>query len=109
MTMAVSLAQLDELRSMEAAAPEYGGSDLSMLETIEELYGWLIANARAEGDDEGDTVETFARFSGATAPEARRVATTLMALGYTTAAERLRDQRQATARSPAAAIKYGTA
>jgi hypothetical protein len=81
---------LAELQRMEAAAPEYGGSDLSMLETIEELYGWLIANARADHGDEGDTVETFARFSGATAPEVRNIAATLRRLGYRTAADRLK-------------------
>jgi hypothetical protein len=80
---------LAELQRMEAAAPEYGGSDLSMLETVEEVYGWLIANARADRGDESDTVELFARFSGATAPEVRTIAVTLKRLGYATAADRL--------------------
>jgi hypothetical protein len=87
-------ADLDELRRLEAVASEYGGSDLSTLQTIEELYAWLIATARADGADEGgegDTVETFARFSGATAPEVRAIAATLRQLGYATAADRLRE------------------
>lgn len=80
---------LVELQRMEAAAPEHGGSDLSMLETTEEVYGWLIANARADGDDEGDAVELFCRFDGATPDEARSIAATLKPLGYRAAAERL--------------------
>jgi hypothetical protein len=83
-------ADLDELRRLEAAAPQYG-PDLSALQTAEELYAWLIANARADGDDESDTVEIFARFSGATAPEVQAVAGTLLRLGYTAAAIRLRE------------------
>jgi hypothetical protein len=77
---------------MEATAPEHGGTDLSMLETVEELYGWLIACARSEGNSsEADTVELFCRFSNTSAPEAREIAAVLGRLGYTEAATRLRE------------------
>jgi hypothetical protein len=81
-------ADLAELRRLEAAAPQ-SGSDLSALQTAEELYAWLITCARQDGDDEGDKAELFARFSGATAPEVRDVACTLRRLGYRSAADRL--------------------
>lgn len=87
--MSVS-SDLIELKRMEAVAPEHGGMDLSGLQTAEELYAWLITCARAEGGDEGDIVELFAQFSGATAPETRAVASVLRRLGYVVASDRLR-------------------
>jgi hypothetical protein len=83
-------ADLDELRRLEAAAPKFD-SNLSALQTAEKLYAWLIANARADGNDESDVVEIFSRFSDATAPEVRAIASTLLRLGYTAAATRLRE------------------
>jgi hypothetical protein len=89
--MAVDPRDLLELQRMAAASsPESDGS-LSALETIPAVYGWLIACARQDGDDEGDAVELFCRFDGATPDEARSIAATLQALGYTVAASRLRE------------------
>lgn len=88
--MAVDPRDLHKLRRLEMAAPQ-SGSDLSALETIPAIYGWLIACARQDGDDEGDAVELFCRFDGATAPEAREIAAVLDRLGYRAAASRLRE------------------
>jgi hypothetical protein len=87
--MPVDPRDLDELKRLEASTPD-SGSDLSALETIPAVYAYLITCGRADHDDEGDAVELLARFSGATAPEARAIAATLRALGYVVAADRLR-------------------
>jgi hypothetical protein len=87
--MSVS-ADLAELQRLEAASPQDGGTDLSASQTAIELYAWLVANARLDQADEADTVELFARFSGATAGEVRAIATTLRRLGYVVASDRLR-------------------
>jgi hypothetical protein len=79
-----------ELRRMEATGID-AGLDLSGIESIPELYGNMIANARADGNDEADAVELLARFNDTTAPEVRDIADTLMQLGYVAAATRLRE------------------
>jgi hypothetical protein len=78
-----------DLVRIEAAMPEHGGSDLSGLQTPAELYAWLVTTARADYESEGDTVELFARHSGATAREVRDIAAVLRRLGYTEASDRL--------------------
>ena len=88
--MAVSARDLEELKRMEAAAPE-SESGLEALETIPAVYAYLATCARQDGDDEGDAVELLARFDEATAPEARAIAATLRRLGYVVAADRLRE------------------
>jgi hypothetical protein len=87
--MTISAADLEELKRTEAVMPEHGGIDLSGLHTATELYAWLITTARADGEDEGDVVELFARHSGATAPELRSIAKTLNRLGYAVASDKL--------------------
>ena len=84
-------ADLAELRRLEQAAPD-SGSDLSPLETIPAVFGFLIANARSEGsdDDGADQCELLARHAGMTASEVRTIAATLRRLGYAMAADRLR-------------------
>jgi hypothetical protein len=82
---------LAELEQLAATAPETGSGDLAALDTIEAIYGFLIANSRADGGDEADAVELFARFSGATAADVRRIAGVLLPLGYVVAATRLRE------------------
>jgi len=82
-------ADLVELKRIEPAMPEHGGSDLSGLQTAAELYAWLVTTARADDESESDTVELFARHSGATAPEVRDIAAVLRRLGYAVAADRL--------------------
>jgi hypothetical protein len=87
--MTVKAADLAELQKLEQAMPEHGGIDLSGLQTAAELYAWLITTARADHESEGDTVELFARHSGATAREVRDIAAVLRRLGYRDAADRL--------------------
>ena len=86
--MPVDPSDLDELKRLEATTPG-GGSDLSALETIAAVFGFLIANARVDGGDGADECELLARFSGMTAPEVRRIAGVLKALGYAVASQRL--------------------
>jgi hypothetical protein len=88
--MTVSAADLLALRRLEETLPSYGAADLSVLETVDEGLAYVVADARATGDDEADAVEMTVRHAGMTAPEVRQVAATLKALGYTTAAERLK-------------------
>jgi hypothetical protein len=88
--MAVNPPDLDELRRLEMTASEYGGTDLSSLETLEELIAWLIADARASGDSEVDAVELLIRYSGTTAPEVRSAERVLRRLGYIAVADMMR-------------------
>jgi hypothetical protein len=88
--MPVDAATLTELLRLEATIAPDSGSDLSALESTAEVIAWLITCARQDGDDEGDTVELFARHSGATATEVRDIAATLRKLGYVVAADRLK-------------------
>jgi hypothetical protein len=82
---------LIELRRMAAISrPEHDGS-LAALTSIEAIYAFLITAARSEGGSEGDAAELFARFDGATAPEAREIAAVLGRLGYIEASTRLRE------------------
>jgi hypothetical protein len=74
---------------LEETAPSYGAADLSVLETVDEVLAYVVADARAAGDDEADAVEMTVRHAGMTAPEVRQVAATLRRLGYRTAADRL--------------------
>jgi hypothetical protein len=55
------------------------------------LFGFLITCARAEGRDEADDCEVFARFAELTPDEVRHCAGTLRALGYVEASARLRE------------------
>lgn len=86
--MAVNPRDLEELRRMETASRN-SDSGLEALTTVPAVYGYLIACARRDGDDEADTVELLARHSGAAAPEVRDTAATLRRLGYRSAADRL--------------------
>jgi hypothetical protein len=90
MTMAVDPRDLEELRRMETASPD-SESGLEALATVPAVYGYLIACARHDGDDEADMVELLARHSGATASEVRDIAATLRRLSYGVAADRLRE------------------
>jgi hypothetical protein len=82
-------ADLLELQQMAATMPPESDGSLAALETIPAIYAFLATCARQDGDDEGDAVELFCRFDGATAPAARSIAAVLKALGYRAAADRL--------------------
>ncbi len=98
--MSVS-SDLAELRRLEeAAAPETAGADPYRARydrSSLRLRNHLCPTRRRRRSRRG---QLFARFSGATAPEARAIAATLLQLGYVAAATKLLGQ--ATAQSPAA-------
>jgi hypothetical protein len=89
--MTVSATDMAELARLEALMPpdRDGAEHLNVIETVDELFGFVIADARSAGDDECDAVEMLARHSDMSPDEVRSVATTLKALGYRTAATRL--------------------
>lgn len=90
--MAVNIGTMTELTRLEASLPpdRDGAEHLSAIETVDELFGFVVTDARAAGYDEADIVEMLARFSGMTAPEVRRIASVLRVLGYAIAADRLK-------------------
>jgi hypothetical protein len=91
--MTVKASDIDELRRLEALMPpdREGAKHLSVIETMDELFGFVITDARMTGDDEADTAETLARLAELSPREVRRIAVTLRALGYIAAADRLRE------------------
>jgi hypothetical protein len=88
--MPVSAADIAEVRRMAAMAPDYDASDLSALQTTEEVLGYLIATARAEGDDEADLCEIVVRAVELSPADVRRTEGILRRLGYRVVANRLR-------------------
>jgi hypothetical protein len=89
--MAISAADIAELQRLAATTPDLDGPELSALESVEEVVGWLIASARAEGTtDEADIVEALARCAGLTPNAVRRLARDLAPLGYDKVVARLR-------------------
>lgn len=89
--MTVSVSTMEELKRMEAALPldRDGTEHLPIIETVDELFGFIVADARAAGDHEADPCEMLARHAGMTPDEVRRSAAVLKALGYTEASKRL--------------------
>jgi hypothetical protein len=90
MTMPVDAADLVELQRLEVAAPEYGGADLSSLETREEVLAWLITDCRASGDDEVRSAELLIRFADMSPNEVRSAERVLRRLGYIAVADMMR-------------------
>src|SRR5690242_3927513 len=88
--MAIDRRDLAELQRLEVAMPEYSDSDLSALETLEEVIAWLIADARSSGDDEGDAVELFIRHAQLAPNEVRSAEQILRRLGYIPVADTMR-------------------
>jgi hypothetical protein len=75
---------------MAAMAPDHDAIDLSALQSIEEVIGYVIAAARAEGLDEVDLVEVLVRAIDLSPTDVRRVERVLRPLGYIQVADRLR-------------------
>jgi hypothetical protein len=75
---------------MAAVAPDHDAIDLSALQSIEEVIGYVIAAARAEGEDEVDVVELLVRATDLTPDDVRQVARLLRSLGYVAVADMLR-------------------
>jgi hypothetical protein len=88
--MPVSAADIAEVRRMAARAADYDASDLVELQTTEEVLGYLIATARAEGDDEADLCEIVVRAVELSPAAVRRAEGILRPLGYRQVSDRLR-------------------
>jgi hypothetical protein len=91
MMMPVSGADLEQLRSMIATVPNHDAPDLSALESVEELLGFLVADARSRGADEADMVEMFVRLAELSPDDVRAAQRVLAALGYRAVAARLKE------------------
>jgi hypothetical protein len=88
--MPVSAADIAEVRRMAAMLPDHNATDLSALETTEEVIGFVAAAARAEGEDEADLCEILVRVAELPPAAVRRAERVLRPLGYTAVANRLR-------------------
>jgi hypothetical protein len=75
---------------MAAVAPDHDAIDLSALQSIEEVIGYVIAAARAEGENEVDLVELLVRATDLTPDDVRRAERVLRPLGYVSVADMLR-------------------
>jgi hypothetical protein len=85
-------ANLAKLRSLEATmVPDHDAPELSALETVPELLGYLVSVVRsAGGTDEADWVEVFCRHVDMSPAKAREYERPLRALGYRAVADRLK-------------------
>src|SRR5438309_4150132 len=89
-TMSVDAETVEQLRSMAAALPGDAGGDLTPLESIPEVVGYVIACARQEGRDELQDVELVVRGAEISPADLRRAEAVLRPLGYVAVADRLR-------------------
>jgi hypothetical protein len=86
----VDAADIAEVQRMAALAPEYDVDDLSALQSIPEVLGYIVACARAEDRDEAADVELVVR-SVDMSPDAVRVAELILRpLGYVAVCDMLR-------------------
>jgi hypothetical protein len=90
MMMSVDAADIAELRRMKAAEPALDLGDFIMLESIEEIVGYLVACSREIGSDESDMVETLVRLLELPPDEVRDLERILRPLGYRDVCGRLR-------------------
>jgi hypothetical protein len=88
--MSVNAKQIEELRLMDAATPDLGANDLAALSSIPEVIAFIVAVARAGGNDECDMAETLVRFSDLGPDTVRGAERVLRPLGYGRVADRLR-------------------
>jgi hypothetical protein len=91
--MPVDAAEIAELRRMKAAmSPEefYDLGECSVLQSTEEVIGYMIAEARLSGWDESDQVETLVRLLELPPDEVRGIERVLRPLGYRDVCARLR-------------------
>jgi hypothetical protein len=86
----VSAADVAELRRLAAELPENGADNLQALHTVEELFAYVVALARAEGLDEADAIELFTRAARSSRDDLRRAAVIMGRLGYNLVSDRLR-------------------
>jgi hypothetical protein len=90
MTMPVDAAEIAELRRMKAAEPDLDLGDFTVLQTLEETVGYLIACSREIGSDESDMVESLVRLLELPPGEVRDLEKVLRPLGYRDVCDRLR-------------------
>ena len=76
---------------MAAMAPDHDAIDMSALQSTEEIIGFVIASARAEGLDEVDLVEVLVRAIDLSPTDVRRAERVLRPLGYVAVADMLRN------------------
>jgi hypothetical protein len=86
----ISAAALAAMAQEVAQVPESEVPDLSAIEKMPELLGFIVANARHLGEGEADMVEMFCRLAGMSGDEVRRHERTLRPLGYTLVCDRLK-------------------
>jgi hypothetical protein len=88
--MAVSRADLDQVLALEGSVPV--NPSLAVLETVEEVVAFAVAQVRAEQWDEPeeDIAELIVRGAGLNPDKVRRVERNLRRLGYRLVADRLR-------------------
>jgi hypothetical protein len=86
--MTISAADLAQARDLAVSVPDAG--DMSVCETVEEVFALLIANARHDGDSEADTVELLIRLAEMTPDAVRRSERILRPLGYVAVADMMR-------------------
>jgi hypothetical protein len=91
--MTVSTTDMTELARLETLLPpdHDGAEHMRVLETVEEVIAWVIADCRASGDSEVDAVEMLIRHAQLSASDVRDVERTLRKLGYRDVCDRLRD------------------
>lgn len=88
--MPVEAAEIAELRRMRAAEPDLDLGEFTVLQTIEEIVGYLIACSRDIGSDESDMVEALVRLLELPPGEVRDLEKVLRPLGYRDVCDRLR-------------------
>jgi hypothetical protein len=88
--MAISEADLAEVMSYEGRVPD--NPSLAVLETVEEVLAFAVAQVRAEEWDESeeDVAELIVRGAGLNPDKVRRVERNLRRLGYAKVCDRLR-------------------
>jgi hypothetical protein len=88
--MTVSASDLAELQRFAANAPDIDANDLSALQTIPEVLGYMIACARHDGDDEVDAAELLIRFTELSPDDVRGAEGVLRRLGYIQVADMMK-------------------
>jgi hypothetical protein len=86
--MAVTAEDVAEARRLAAEMPEDAGP--LVFNSLAEILGYVVACSRAEGHDEADMVELFARAAPLSQREIREAERVLRPLGYRLVADRLK-------------------
>jgi hypothetical protein len=90
----ITMADVVKFEAFEASLAEIDTSPLSALDTLPELFGFVIAETRAESgseDHEADVVELLVRSIGLGPTSVRSIERVLRSLGYHAVSARLRE------------------